>query len=82
MRLFQKGYATIGSFTRVCVLVTAIFNRTTENFIILRSNYTMEVYPVLHESLVSKMGPKCKCLVDFCTTSLPTMHEYMHVHCY
>ena len=59
-----------------------LFNRATKTFLyILRSNYTMEVYLMLHESFVSKMGLKCNCLVDFFTTSLPTTRVCTHVHC-
>ena len=59
--------------------VHLLFNRTAKDF--LRSDYTTEVCLVLRESFVSKMGPKCNCLIDFCTTSLPTTHAYTHAPC-
>ena len=60
-----------------------LFNCATKNFLMLRSNYTTEVYLVLHELFVSKMGLKCNCLqlVDFCTTNLLTTCAYTHAHC-
>ena len=58
-----------------------LFNCAAKNFLVLRSNYTMEVCPVLHELFISKTGPKLNCLVDFFTTSLPTTHAYTHAHC-
>ena len=74
MRLFQKGHATVRSFTlHTCYLIVQQKN--------LGSNYTTAVSLVLHESFVSKMGPKFNCLVDFCITSLPAMRAYMHAHC-
>ena len=78
MCLFHKGYATMGLFTKICTFVISLRNK---NFLIQRSNYTMEVYLVLYELFVSKMGLKRNCLIDFFTTSLPTTHVNMHAHC-
>ena len=61
----------MGLFTRICGLV--ILSHSI-NFLKQRSNYTTEVCLVLYESFVSKMGPKCNCLVDFFATSLLKMH--------
>ena len=58
-----------------------LFNHATKNFLMLRSNYTTEVYLVMHELFLSKIRQKCNCLVNFCTTNLPTMHAYVHAHC-
>ena len=53
-----------------------LFNRTTKNFLILRSNYTTEVCLVLHESFVRKTGPKCNCLL---ISSPPVCRPRMHI---
>ena len=66
---------------RLLGFVHLLFNCAAKNFLILRSNYAMEVCLVLHESFVSKMGPKCNCLVDFCTTCLLTTCAYTYAHC-
>ena len=58
-----------------------LFNCTTKNFLILRSNYIVEDCLELHELSVIKMGPKCNYLVDFLITSLPNMRAYAHAYC-
>ena len=35
---------------------------------------------MLYQCLVSETGRKYDCLVDFFTTSLPTMRAYTHAH--
>ena len=62
-------------------LAHLLFNCTTKNFLILGSNYTTEVCLVVHESFLSEKGPKCNCVVDFCTASLPIMQAYTNAHC-
>ena len=77
MRIFQKDYAIVGAFTRICALSFQLYNK---NFPIERSNYTIEVSLVLHELFVSNTVSKCGHLADFVATSLPTTHEYMYMH--
>ena len=59
----------------------SLFNRGAKTFPVLRNNHTTEICLVLHESFVSKTGPKCNCLVDFFTTSLQTMRVNTRTHC-
>ena len=80
MRLFQKGHTTIDRVVYKDLHICYLINHATKSFLILRNNYTTKVCLVLHELFVSKMRPKGNSLVDFCTTSLPTMHAYTHAH--
>ena len=57
----------MGLFTTICTLVISLCSK---NFLIQTSNWTTEVCLVLHESFVSKTGPKCNGLLDFFATSL------------
>ena len=60
-----------------------LFNCATKNFLILRSNYTAEVFLMLHEWFVSKTGPKCNCLIDFSPPICqPRVHIRKHIVVY
>ena len=74
-----QGHAAMGPFLEFALL---LFNCTTKSIIYKEAIALWKfVKCYTYELFVSKMGPKCSCLVDFFTTSLPTTRAFKHAHC-
>ena len=66
-----------GSFADYCALV---MQSPKKNFLVERRYYATKVCLMLYQCLVKETVPKRGCLVDFFTTTLPSMRAYTHAH--